>query len=159
MVSQMHSETDAEFTPKISRNQTLSDLKNHDSAWEGHQFSWNPRISKTSPFWYLIGGIFELLDTIFCSFTSLLRAPKRSGKKHQKDEKKINFGLQLGPRGGGPRSHFSSTFRPWGTLGRQNHLWAPPALQNGAPGPQKSPKYSPRSPKWLQNEVKMRLEI
>ena len=101
MVAEMPSETDPGFTPKIHRNRTPSDLKNHDFALEGHQFLWNPRISKRSPFLLHFRGILELFGHNFLLFYVTFKGSRTCVEKHCK---KYSKSAPRAPPGGQKRS-------------------------------------------------------
>ena len=137
MVAEMHSETDPEFTPQIHRNRTPSDLKNHDFAWEGHQFSWNPRISKTSPFWLPFRGFWELFGHNFLHFYVTFKGSRTNAEKHWKSIQKVLPGLpQEVPKGSQnpPKIIKNRTLLPNGT----------PRASEDASGTTRASKMEPR---------------
>ena len=141
MSAEMPSDIDPEFTPKIHRNLSPSDLKNHDSVQEGHTFSWNPSIAKSSPFRLHFGGILDLFGHHFLIFYMIFEGSRTGAEKHRKNLQKV---LQRLPRRSqsGPKIH-------------QKSLKVGPCSQMAPQGPQRMPLGPLGPPKWSSGTSKV----
>ena len=134
MVAEMHSETDPDFTPKISRNQTPRTSKTMIPLERGINFNEIQGSLKGLHFDSILDVFSSSLDTMFCSFTWLLRVREHVQKNTEKVPQKCP---KDSPRRfqRGPKIHQKSLkIGPCSQMAPQGH----PGMPLGTPGPPKS---------------------